>query len=123
MRIAKNRCLWLVVYGGIFCSLRCGMRRGEIILIPDSYIGWVRVYYDVPGEVGLPREGGKNLLRIDRDGLLRTSTPLYKGYGVDEYYYVTSTGERHRLREEGPNVNAAWITHLQYVYATPPVRM
>jgi hypothetical protein len=48
-----------------------------------------------------PKQEGKYLIEIDKSGRAYTSSPLPVGYGTDEYFYVSSSGSRIRLKDEG----------------------
>ena len=45
-------------------------RRPNRYLLPDGYIGWVRVNYRIKGAPALPIEDGYYLLRFPMNGLL-----------------------------------------------------
>lgn len=38
-------------------TVGCGFRTGDVVLIPDGSIGWVRIYYQEAGSPVLPKEG------------------------------------------------------------------
>jgi len=83
---------------GLAC---CGFRTSNTVLIPDSYVGWVRIYYKGPGAPSLRKESGSYLIVIDDAGTARTSSIRDSGYGRDEYFYFSSAGIRTKLKLQG----------------------
>lgn len=69
-------------------------RRPNRYLIPDGYVGWVRVYFNVEGEPALPIEDGHYLFRIPASGVLKTSSAPEFGVGPDEYFYYSDDVRR-----------------------------
>lgn len=93
-----------------FCLLGCSLlgltscheekRRPSRYLIPDGYVGWVRIDYKVKEAPALPIEEGFYLIKFPPDGHLRTSTPNEYGWATDEYYYY-SDSDRKPLKATG----------------------
>lgn len=73
-------------------------RRPDRYLIPDGFVGWVRIDYEVEGAPELPIEDGFYLLRIPASGHLETSSSLGTGWASDEYYYLSARGDRDKIR-------------------------
>lgn len=69
-------------------------RPSSRFLIPDGYVGWVRVEFQTPGFPPVPAEQGHHIFRIPSEGMLRTSSPERYGWGKDEYFYVVNGGLR-----------------------------
>jgi hypothetical protein len=92
----------------------CQLRRGNTVLIPDGYIGWVRIYYNVPSGARLPLVNGKYLLTVNSEGIVRTSDALDYGYGADEYYYVRRGGNRAPLEQEGVERRPTAMIHSHF---------
>ena len=69
-------------------------RHPSRFLIPEGYVGWVRVEFDVSGAPPLPLEGGEYLFKFSPSGLLRTSSPEEFGWAKDRYFYYSDTGTR-----------------------------
>ncbi|HZS47710.1 MAG TPA: hypothetical protein VFC63_21760 [Blastocatellia bacterium] len=63
-------------------------------LIPDGYVGKVRIYFSLPDAKPLPLDGGMYVVVIPPDGRLRTSTGLETGSAKDEYYYYSNNSSR-----------------------------
>ena len=58
-----------------FCFAACRHRsRVEVWLIPEGYVGWLRLDYSVQGSPPLPTENGNYVVRISRSGRLQTSS-------------------------------------------------
>jgi hypothetical protein len=75
-------------------------RRSSRYLIPDGYIGWVKVYFKVKDAPALPIEDGFYLFKFPASGVLTTSSEMEYGWGHDEYFYYS--GEtRHKLPATG----------------------
>jgi hypothetical protein len=63
--------------------------RPSQFLIPEGYVGWVRVEYSVPGTPPLPIADGYYVIRIPANGRLKTSTKKDLGWADNQYYYVS----------------------------------
>lgn len=72
-------------------------RRPNRYLIPEGFVGWVRIDYEVEGAPELPIEDGFRVYRIPSSGLLQTSSAVQSGWASDEYYYVDASGDREQL--------------------------
>jgi len=81
-------------------AVSCGFRTGDVVLIPDGYVGWVRIYYQDSAARSLTKEGGRRLIRIKADGTTHTSSALESGYAIDAYFYVSPSGKRTKLKLE-----------------------
>ena len=73
--------VWLIF--GVQTSRRLSSR----FLVPDGYVGWVKIEFQVPGATPVPAERDKYIFKIPVNGMLRTSSPERYGWGKDEYYY------------------------------------
>jgi len=73
-------------------ALRGSSRRASRFMIPDGYVGWVKVEFGVPCAPPLPMEGGKYVVRFSPSGFLKTSTPEQSSGGRDSYYYYSDSG-------------------------------
>jgi Family of unknown function (DUF6843) len=82
-------------------------RPSSRFLIPDGYVGWVRVEFRVGGAPPTPVEHGQYVFRIPADGLLRTSSPEKFGWAKDEYYYDSSSALR-RLSTDAAHGRLVW---------------
>jgi len=81
-------------------------RRPNRYLLPDGYVGWVRVNYRIKGAPELPIEDGYYLLRIPMTGLLDTCSEGEEGAAIDEYYYYL--GENRRPIPHRTNNQLIW---------------
>ena len=77
----------IFLYGPFVLDLFVHRRPPSRFLIPSGYVGWVRVAYQVRNAPPLPREGKYMLVKLDRDGSLRTSSDLPTGWGRDQFFY------------------------------------
>jgi hypothetical protein len=86
----------------VACGDICGVelqstRRSVRYLIPDGYVGWLRIDYGVndahaPGygvkrALPLPVKDGAVIVELPPGGHLVTSSPMEFGAARDEYYY------------------------------------
>jgi hypothetical protein len=77
------------VWGSILL-LACGnSRKPNKYIIPEGYIGWVKIYYEVPDAQPLSFENGYLIYRIPSTGILKTSSKMEGGVAVDKYFYDT----------------------------------
>ena len=92
------------------------LRKTETLLIPENYIGWVRIEYAVAGQPPLPVEEASYIVLITASGFLRTSSQLETGWGNDRYYYVSTSGQRRELAlAENPDHKEGMIRQRQVV--------
>jgi len=49
-------------------------QKSQKFIIPQNYVGWVRVSYEVPNAPPLPIEDGNSIYRIPDSGFLETSS-------------------------------------------------
>ena len=99
--------------------LGCGFRHGNKVLIPDGYVGWVRIYYREAAALVLPTEGRSYVITVDRLGSAHTSTTRETGYGNDEYFYVTPAGGRTKLTLQGVEDRQDDMIH-DFTYQSSP---
>lgn len=76
-------------------------RRPSRYLIPEGYVGWVNVHFEVREAPALPIEEGRYLFKVLPSGQLSTSTRLEGGTASDDYYYVSTQGLRRKLESSG----------------------
>lgn len=74
-------------------------RTPDLFLIPQGYVGWVLIEYDVQGAPPLPQLGSYRVYSVPRDGLLRTSSGLQRGWARDLYTFVDAQGKRTELAQ------------------------
>jgi hypothetical protein len=62
-------------------------------LIPEDFVGWTEVRWEIPEAPPLPREEGYLVFRYSGTGRLETSSsPNEEGLAVDLYFYVRGEG-------------------------------
>ncbi len=74
-------------------------------LIPEGYVGWIRVDFEVPGTPPLPVEGDFYVLKFSDTGRLQTSSRDIQGGWTDRgqfLYYSTERPYLLRLKTAGP---------------------
>ena len=107
---------------GLLCCIglaSCGFRTGNTVLIPDGYVGWVRIYYHEASAPSLRKESGSYLIVIDNSGSARTSSTRDPGYGSDEYFYVSSSGVRTKLKTQDVEGSPDDLVH-DFTYQSAP---
>lgn len=77
-------------------------RRPSRYLIPEGYVGWVRINYKVKDAPRIPIEDGHYLFKFPESGSIDTSSDNEEGWAKDEYYYY-SDDRRRQLPHEIDN--------------------
>src|SRR5438105_4542533 len=82
----------------LFCfasSAACQkQRRPSRYLMPDGYVGWVKIYFKVPNAPALPIEDGYYLFKFPASGVLQTSSAMEDGWAQDQYFYFSGESRR-----------------------------
>ena len=86
--------LFLGVTGWLTIDARHSIRHSSRFLIPEGYVGWVRVEFQIKDAPPLPVEGGEYLFKFPPSGLLRTSSSEEYGWAKDHYFYYSEKGAR-----------------------------
>jgi hypothetical protein len=86
--------MWFAVGGRGPIRADNSRRATSKFLIPDGYVGWVRIEFQVAGVPAIATEDGENVFHIPADGKLETSSPEQFGWSNDEYFYLTANGPR-----------------------------
>jgi len=77
----------------LFLTVACGRRRSPSrYLIPQDYVGWVRIEFNINGAPVLEKEDGYSRFTIPESGRLQTSSSIEYGVAHDEYYYYSPRG-------------------------------
>lgn len=78
--------LWVaVLLGATGCS-----SKGYRIILPDAYVGWVRVDFRVPGAPTLPVEDGFEVLTVPENGVVITTSDVRASPAYDEVFFGRS---------------------------------
>ena len=77
------------------------VRHPVRFLIPDGYVGWVKVRYSEHDATPLEMENGTFICRIPYSGVLSTSSQLEEGWAKDEYFYYREDGSVRPLKDTG----------------------
>ena len=78
-------------------SVACGQensRRPYRFLIPDGYIGWVKIELNIKGAPSLPLKDDHYTFEIPSSGQFQTSSDEEFDLARDEYYYVSGDSKR-----------------------------
>lgn len=92
----------------------CGVRRGDTIVIPAEYEGWVQIHYQVGGSPELRREGGANLIVVPGSGIVKTGSVRSPGYGQDHYFLADAGGVRTEIPSDGGQKDGRSVSGFQY---------
>ena len=85
----------------VFASAGCGsLVRPSRYLLPEGYVGWVRIDFKVADAPPTPVEDGYPLYQIPWSGILQTSSGFEYGEGLPDEYYYYSGSSRRQLKEE-----------------------
>lgn len=93
----------IVLVGSVFlssASCQDTNRRPSRYLIPDGYVGWLRIDFDIEKEPALPVEEGYFLFKFSPSGHIKTSSDIEYGWASDEFYYY-SENSRTQLKSTG----------------------
>jgi len=71
-------------------------------LIPEGYVGWIRVDFDVPGAPPLPIEDGFYIFKFPESGRLQTSSGDVVVSRRNEFRYYSTEGN-YLLKVGGPS--------------------
>jgi hypothetical protein len=80
--------VWLTI------DARHSIRHSSGFFIPDGYVGWVQVEFQVPDASVLPVIDGESVYKFPRSGLLTTSSSEEYGWAKDHYFYYSEEGTR-----------------------------
>jgi len=84
-----------------------GQRAPYRFYIPNDYVGWVQVDFEVQGAAPLATQDGYRLVRFSASGRFGTSSPMESGWAHDEFYAYGSSGEsRLSDAEQTGSINA-----------------
>lgn len=86
--------------------------------IPEGYVGWVTVTYDVPDAPELPLRDGVLVFNYEGTGSLRTSSPMNEGFRMQDFLsseagrpvrlLVAGRGEELLLRDPTADERRIW---------------
>lgn len=93
------------------CVLGCSM-EADRYLVPDGYVGWIQMRYEVAGAPPLPREGRFRIARISSGGLMETSSRAHGGDSPNEYLFVDVAGRTRPAMTQG-RVSMGSATNLE----------
>ena len=88
-------------------GLHTSQRPASTFLIPDGYVGWVHIDFNVPGAQPALSDSNQYVFQVPADGRLRTSSPEHFGWANDAYFYVSASG-RHQLMTSARDGRMIW---------------
>lgn len=87
----------------LFVAIACEKERQPCrYLIPDGYVGWVLIEFNVEGARPLREEDGYLVFKIPSSGRLAIPGESEYGWARDEYYYVHEQGSLEELPITAP---------------------
>ncbi len=89
--------LLVMIFFALTVGCQVKMRRPSRYLIPQDYIGWVRIDFKVAGAPSLLLEDNHFLFKFPCSGRLETSFDIEYGSADDEYFYYSGK-ERKKLK-------------------------
>jgi len=66
-------------------------------LIPEGYVGWLRVEYDVECSPPIPVEDGVRIFKFTGASVLETSSPMPEDTAERQYFYYAADGSERNL--------------------------
>lgn len=66
--------------------------RGSRYLIPDGYVGWAKVDFDVKDAPPAPLDSNMAVLKVASNGALKTSSPMSEIGAAKEYLFYSPDG-------------------------------
>lgn len=67
--------------------------KGHRVVLPDGYVGWVRVDFRAPGGAPLPEEDGFAVIVVPESGIVETSSDIRTSPAQDEVYVARAGGK------------------------------
>lgn len=93
---------WLSLWMQAAISMGASTVRHPISYsIPEGYIGWVAIEYNVSGTPKLPLRNGSFQVKFPSTGILRTQSSIEDGWARDQYVYYSSSGQTKTLKDTG----------------------
>jgi hypothetical protein len=87
-------------------------RRPSRYLIPEGYVGWVKVYFNVKDAAPVELEDGRHLFKFPSTGKLETSSNNEYGVGpVDEFFYYSDKSRRQLQIARSDGSGMIWNVH------------
>lgn len=83
------------------CFTQHPQRNPSRFLIPEGYVGWLMVKYQVKDAYALPIEDGHYLITFPPSGRVQTSSELEYGWASNDYFHYSSDGKRRQLKVTG----------------------
>jgi hypothetical protein len=74
--------------------------RPSMFLVPEGYIGWLRLEYNVKNAPPVPIENGERVFKFPKVGLLDTSSPGPETAAENDYLYYSEDGSVHEISRE-----------------------
>jgi hypothetical protein len=91
-----------LLFGSISGRGQTAQTLHHYFLIPEGYVGWIRVDFEVPGAAPLPIENGFYILKFSDTGRFQTSSHDILGQEDEFIYYSTEEPYLLKLKAAGP---------------------
>ncbi len=93
---AVNIFIILLLFTLFSSTVGCQVKehRPSRFLIPQNYIGWVRIDFNIESAPTLPIENNYYLFKIPLTGHLETSSDIEYGVADDQYFYYSGNDRK-----------------------------
>lgn len=102
----------IALLGGVTIWLSIGARHAGRhayrFLIPEAYVGWAHLEFDVNNAPPLPMEKGEYVVKFPPSGVLRTSSSEEYGRAKDGYFYYSNNDTRPLPDSESYKARMIW---------------
>jgi hypothetical protein len=103
--VKSNRFFLLIIALHALANLVYGQQPPKTMpyrfLVPEGYVGWIRVDFDVAGAPAIPIEDGFYVFKFSESGRLQTSSSDLVDSPRNQFFYYSSAG-KYRLKMGGP---------------------
>jgi hypothetical protein len=97
-RIMKKIFIVLLIFSALISGCFTKERVPSVFLIPEGFKGWIQIIYNQKDYKPIPKKDGKLLYKIDKSGILKTSTKdMEYGWASDEFYFVNQAGNKRNI--------------------------
>ncbi len=89
---------YLVILLGLLLLVSCTKTENTVTLIPEGYIGTIKIWFNQEYGIEEKYEGKKRVYEISENGILKTKFSPQFGYHFPKYYYVSKSGKRNEVQ-------------------------
>ena len=89
LKISLRGVLFFLLPGIVGCSM-----DAYRYILPEGYVGWVQIRFEIAGAAPLPREGRFRIARFPASGVVETSEGPLGGDSPREWLYENAAGQQ-----------------------------